>query len=193
MILLCLHNHIIKKTFFALFFVFITFPSVGQSNIEKEKRVDDEFSTPIAFPYNFLGNYSGNLNISDNAGSISNVPTEFSITKSNDEDVFMYQFSFIQGKEKIINKYMLHIIDENNGYYAISDDKGLEFMATLIKNTLYSTYDTKDTIMFTSFQFTNLGKLRFNIIISKKSKNKGKGDTNLSNVVQVQNALLSKI
>jgi hypothetical protein len=193
MILLCLHNHIIKKTFFALFFVFITFPSVGQSNIEKEKRVDDEFSTPIAFPYNFLGNYSGNLNISDNTGSISNVPTEFSITKSNDEDVFMYQFSFIQGKEKIINKYMLHIIDDNNGYYAISDDKGLEFMATLIKDTLYSTYETKNTIMFTSFQFTNEGKLRFNIIISKKSKNKGKGDTNLSNVVQVQKALLSKI
>ncbi|MFT5252990.1 MAG: hypothetical protein ACI87N_002015 [Flavobacteriales bacterium] len=193
MILLCLHNHIIKKTFFALFFVFITFPSVGQSNIEKEKRVDDEFSTPIAFPYNFLGNYSGNLNISDNSGSISNVPTEFSITKSNDEDVFMYQFSFIQGKEKIINKYMLHIIDDNNGYYAISDDKGLEFMATLIKDTLYSTYETKNTIMFTSFQFTNEGKLRFNIIISKKSKNKGKGDTNLSNVVQVQKALLSKI
>jgi hypothetical protein len=66
-------------------------------------------------------------------------------------------------------------------------------MATLIKDTLYSTYDTKDTIMFTSFQFTNLGKLRFNIIISKKSKNKGKGDTNLSNVVQVQNAVFSKI
>jgi hypothetical protein len=193
MILLRLHNHIIKKTFFVLLFVFITFPSVGQSNIKKENRVDDEFPTPIAFPYNFLGNYSGNLNISDNTGSISNVPTEFSISKSNDQDVFIYQFSFIQGKEKIINKYMLHIIDENNGYYAISDDKGLEFMATLIKDTLYCTYDTKDTIMFTSFQFTNEGKLRFNIIISKKSKNKGKGDTNLSNVVQVQNAVLSKI
>jgi hypothetical protein len=66
-------------------------------------------------------------------------------------------------------------------------------MATLIKDTLYSTYETKNTIMFTSFQFTNEGKQRFNIIISKKSKNKGKGDTNLSNVVQVQKALLSKI
>ena len=193
MILPRLHNHIIKRIFLALFFIFIRFPSLGQTDSEKENSVDAEFPTPIAFPYSFLGNYSGNFNISDNTGSISNVQTEFSISTSNDEDIFIYQFSFIQGKEKIVNKYMLHIIDENNGYYAISDNKGLEFMATLIKDTLYSTYDTKDTIMFTSFQFTNLGKLRFNIIISKKSKNKGKGDTNLSNVVQVQNAVLSKI
>lgn len=187
------HNHIIKKTFFVILLGLITFPCVGQRNIEKEKRVDDEFPTPISFPYDFLGKYSGNLNISDTTGSVANVPTEFSISKSDDEDVFWYQFSFIQGKDKIVNKYMLHIIDETKGYYAITDEKGMEFMATLINGTLHSTYDTKDTIMNTSLQFTNEGKLRFNIIISKKSKNKGKGDTNLSNVVQVQKALLSKI
>lgn len=180
-----------KKTSFLLILFFVV--NVLTLSAQDEKRVDDEFPTPIAFPYDFLGNYSGNLNISDHTGSIANVPTEFSISKSNDEDVFIYQFSFIQGKEKIVNKYLLHIIDEDKGYYAITDDKGMEFMATLIKDVLYSTYDTKDTIMFTTLQFTNDMKLRFNVVISKKVKNKGKGGTNLSNVVQIQKALLSKV
>lgn len=166
---------------------------ISYTQIDRVKRIDDEFPTPISFPYEYLGEFAGNLSISDNTGTIANVPTEFSISKSEDNEVFNYQFSFIQGKEKVVNKYMLHIIDESKGYYAITDDKGLEFMATLIKGVLYSTYDTKDTIMYTTLQFTNDGKLRFNVVISKKSKNKGKGNTNLSNVVQVQKALLSKI
>lgn len=179
------------KTPFLCILIFFTL--IGYAQKERPNKDEKEFPTPISFPYDFLGKYSGNLNISDTTGSVANVPTEFSISKSDIEDVFLYQFSFIQGKDKIVNKYMLHIIDETKGYYAIADEKGMEFMATLINGALYSTYDTKDTIMYTSLQFTNEGKLRFNVIISKKSKNKGKGDTNLSNVVQVQKALLSKI
>ena len=136
---------------------------------------------------------SGNLNIADATGSKANVPTDFTIRKTNDEEVFEYEFSYYQGNDNIVNKYLLHIIDEEKGYYAITDNEGLEFMATLIKGVLYSIYDTKDKIMFTSLQFTNDGKLRFNVIISLKSKKQGKGGTNLSNVVQTQKALLSKI
>lgn len=160
---------------------------------QENNRIDEEFPTPIAFPYEFLGSYSGNLNIADTTGSMANVPTDFTIRKTNDEEVFEYEFSYYQGNDNIVNKYLLHIIDEEKGYYAITDNEGLEFMATLIKGVLYSTYDTKDKIMFTSLQFTNDGKLRFNVIISLKSKKQGKGGTNLSNVVQTQKALLSKI
>ena len=160
---------------------------------KKETRIDEEFPTPISFPYDFLGNYSGNLNISDNTGSIANVPTEFVISKNEDDNTFDYKFSFLQGQKKVVNAYKLYIIDEDKGYYAIKDNDGLEFMATLIKGTLHSTYDTADTIMYTTLEFTNDGKLRFDIVISKKQKSKGKGGIVLSNVVQVQKALLSKI
>ena len=53
----------------------------------------------------------------------------------------------------------------------------------------YTAYETGDKIMFTSFEFTNTGRLRFNVVLSAKSKKKKR----LSNVVQVQKALLSKI
>ena len=163
------------------------------SQKKKETRIDEEFPTPISFPYDYLGNYSGNLNISDNIGSFANVPTKFSITKNEDDNAFDYQFSFLKGQKQVISSYKLYIVDETKGYYAIKDNDGLEFMATLIRGTLHITYDTADTIMFTTLQFTNEGKLRFNVIISKKTKNKSKDNINRSNVVQVQKALLSKI
>lgn len=175
-----------------LILLFIGLLSNAQKN-KAENRIDKEFPTPIAFPYEFLGKFSGNLNISDNTGSKANIPTEFEIKKGENDKVFEYKFSFIEGQKKITNSYKLHIIDETKGYYAISDDKGMEFMATLIKGVLYSTYDTKDNIMFTSLHFTNSGKLRFNVIVSQKSKQKNNAKVNLSNVVQVQKALLSKI
>ena len=182
-----------NKASYLLFFL-LTFTSgcCLVLDAQNNKQVDEEFPTPVAFPYEYLGTYSGNLNVADPTGSIANVPTDFIIKKTNDKEVFEYEFSFYQGENKIVNKYLLHIIDEEKGYYAITDEEGLEFMATLIKCVLYSTYDTKDKIMITSLQFTNDGKLRFNIIITLKSKKQGKGGTNLSNVVQVQKALLSK-
>ncbi len=166
--------------------------SFGYAQTPKETRLDDEFPTPVAFPYAYLGEYSGNLSVSDQTGTVANIPTDFTIKPSDKENVFVYQFSYYQKDGKQTNVYHLHIIDEEKGYYAISDNKGMEFTATLINGVLYSTYDTKDKIMFTSLQFTNNDKLRFKIILSLKNKTNDKLETTRSNVVQVQSALLSK-
>lgn len=173
-----------------LVLVFFTcFQFIAKAQNREDTRIDEEFPTPISFPYDYLGTYSGNLNISDHTGTIANVPTDFTIKESEFKDVFIYEFTHLKGKQKVVNVFELHIIDEKKGFYAIKDKDSMEYLATNINNTLYSTHEIDNKIMFTSLHFTNNGRLRFDVILSTKSNKKRK----LSNVVQVQKAVLSKI
>ena len=185
------------KTLRGLTVFLIWFVLLGITNIygqkREETRIDEEYPTPITFPYDFLGNYSGNLSILDQTGVTENIPTDFKIYESEEEeDVFIYEFTYNTRKGGEKSRYKLHIIDEEKGYYAISDESGMEFMATLIGDVLYSTYSNKDRIMFTSLHFTNDQKMRFKVILSIKNKKKQGSELTLSNVVQVQRATLSK-
>ena len=155
---------------FSCFFFMHSVVMYGQSR--KEKRIDEEFPTPVAFPYEFVGKYTGNLNVSDNTGTIANIPTEFVINGKKGDKYFEYEFSYLQNNKKIKEKFQLHIIDEDKGFYVITNNKDLEFMATLIRDTLYGTYENDNKLTLTSFQFTNTGQLRFSIILSQKNTSK---------------------
>ncbi|MFD0963104.1 hypothetical protein [Pseudofulvibacter geojedonensis] len=175
----------------AFFFLHVSF--VFCQGPEKEKRVDDEFPTPIAFPYEYTGEYFGNLNISDNLDTLSNIPTEFSLFESDEKkDEFIYQLTFISGGKKEIKKYKLKIIDEEKGFYVIEDSNGLEFMAVLIKDTLYSTFELDGKITFSTLRFTNTRQVYLKIVLSKKVKNKSKNNLINSNVILVQQAKFTR-
>lgn len=183
------------NNFFLFFFVF----SLSAFAQKSENRIDEEFPTPLAFPYEYFGEYSGNLRVSNNTGVIANVPTEFSIKKTNKEDEFIYTITYVKGKDiKDINTYRLFTIDQDKGFYAIKDNNGIEFTAILIDNTLYSTFEINNNIMFTTLEFTNDGKVRLKIILSQKiNKKKNKefkiDQARSSNVMSVQKAVLSKV
>ncbi|WP_044397357.1 hypothetical protein [Lacinutrix sp. Hel_I_90] len=180
---------------FLFFFLTISLSVFAQ---KREQRIDKEFPTPIAFPYDYFGQYSGNLRISNNTGVLANVPTEFSISKSEKEGEFDYSLVFIEGKKKKVNLYKIFTIDQEQGFYAIKSGDGLEFTATLIDNTLFSTYEINDNIISSILEFTNSGKVRLQIILStkvknKKTKNLKEDQAKYANVKQIQKAVLNKI
>jgi hypothetical protein len=166
---------------------------------KRENRIDKEFPTSVSFPYEFFGNFSGNLRVSNNTGTIANVPTEFSIKQTDKENEFIYTITYIRGKgKKEVNTYKLFTIDTEKGFYSILDNQGLEFTAILIDNTLYSTFEINNNIMFTALEFTNSGKVNLKIVLSQKINNKKakelkKDEARSSNVTYIQKAVLSKI
>jgi hypothetical protein len=166
---------------------------------KRENRIDKEFPTSVSFPYEFFGNFSGNLRVSNNTGTIANVPTEFSIKQTDKENEFIYTITYIRGKgKKEVNTYKLFTIDKEKGFYSILDNQGLEFTAILIDNTLYSTFEINNNIMFTALEFTNSGKVNLKIVLSQKINNKKakelkKDEARSSNVTYIQKAVLSKI
>ncbi len=179
-----------------LLFLFLIF-SISAFSQKRENRIDEEFSTPVSFPYDFLGNYAGNLRVSNNTGVINNVPTEFSITETDVEGEFYYSIAYLKGKLKEVVDYRLYTIDQKNGFYAIKDSQGLEFTATLIDNTLYSTFEINNNILFTGLEFTNSGKVRLTIYLSEKINNKRSkklkiDEAKSANVMLIQKAVLSK-
>ncbi|MDO6597477.1 hypothetical protein Q4512_11170 [Oceanihabitans sp. 2_MG-2023] len=185
------------KHYKKILFVLVLF-NISAFAQKRENRIDEEFPTPISFPYDYFGNYSGNLRVSDYTGVVANLPSEFSFKETDVKDEFVYSLSYLQGKDKKSSTYKVFIIDQEKGFYAIKDDMGLEFTATLIDNTLYSTFEINENIMFTALEFTNNGKVKLNIILSKKINNKRtkeleKDAAKLSNVILLQKAVLSKV
>jgi len=165
------------------------------SQSKRDQSVDEESPTPVSFPYNFTGKYFGNLKVSNNIKLLSNIPTEFSLLKSEENDSeFVYQLKFIGKGEKETKKYTLVIVNEEKGFYVIKDENGMEFMGVLIEDTLYSTFELDDKMTFTSLRFTNSGEVYLKIMLSKKvkkSKNKNNKLIN-SNVVLLQQAKFTR-
>ncbi|WP_034058128.1 hypothetical protein [Lacinutrix jangbogonensis] len=158
-------------------------------------RIDKEFPTPISFPFDFLGNYSGNLRVSNATGTLANHPTEFSIKETETKGEFVYSISYFIGKEKQAINYQLRTIDQDKGFYAIKDDSGMEFTAIQIENILYSTVEIDNTILFTTLHFTNDEKVRLNIFLSEKVtvNKKNKNQAKSANIVLMQKAVFSKV
>ncbi|MBQ0787039.1 MAG: hypothetical protein KBT69_06045 [Oceanihabitans sp.] len=166
---------------------------------KRKNNIDKEFPTSIAFPYSYLGDYSGNLRVSNNTGAIANIPTEFALRATDKKEEFVYTITYIKGKDKKeVNTYTIFILDEEKGFYAIADNTGLQFTATLIDNTLFSTFEINNNIMFTALEFTNSGKVKLNIMLSEKINNTRTKELKIdearsSNVILVQKAVLSKL
>lgn len=164
--------------------------SISFSQREKKNRIDEEFPTPVAFPYEYTGDFFGNLKVSNSEKTLSNIPTKFSLFKSEEhEGEFVYQITYMNGQKDNTQTYRLIILDEEKGYYVIKDAQGLEFMGVLVDDTLYSTFEIDDKITYTSLRFTNVGHVHLKIVLSAKMKKKGKSNGVVnSNVVLVQKA-----
>jgi hypothetical protein len=194
--------HIKKNMNFKPFYTIVLLFLISSTSVIAQKRennIDEEFPPSIAFPYSYFGDYSGNLRVSDNSGVIANLPTEFSFNETEIKDEFVYTLAFIKGKgEKEIQTFKMKIIDETKGFYAITDASGMEFTATLIDSTLYSTFEINNNIMFTALEFNNSGKIRLlihlaNKIINNRTEKLKIDQARSSNVMLVQKAVLSKI
>ncbi len=182
-----------KKNILIIYIGIVSF-TLSFSQTNRDKRVDHEFPTPIAFPYDYLGSYFGNLRVSDNTGVLVNVPTEFILSNTENKNEFTYRLNFLKGKVKESQIFKLIIIDEVKGLYAIKDPKGLEFTAVLIDQTLFCTFEIDNKITLSSFKFTNTEKVYFNILVSKKGAKRKINDSKiqLSNVVLKQEAKFTK-
>ncbi|QIE58311.1 hypothetical protein G5B37_01620 [Rasiella rasia] len=184
-----------KLNMLLLLFLGISMSTLAQS---KKKRIDEEFPTPIAFPFEFFGDYAGNLRVSDNTGTLANIPTELSLTKTDIDGEFEYTIVFLNGKDKEQLTHRLFTIDQEKGFYAIKDNQGLEFTAILIDGILHSMFEVNDMLLFTTLQFTNDEKVRLTItrakkILNSRTKKLKEDQAKSSNVVLVQKALLSKV
>lgn len=168
--------------------------SLGYGQKESHNKDDEEFPTPIAFPYEYLGSYFGNLRVSDNTGVLVNVPTEFILSATENKKEFIYRLNFLKGKNKESQIFKLIVIDESKGLYAIKDPNGLEFTAVLIDQTLFSTFEMDNKTTLSSFKFTNTEKVYFSILVSKKGGKRKINDSKiqLSNVVLKQEAKFTK-
>ena len=111
------------------------------------------------------------------------------------KNIFEYTLSYIHEKKRVTNVYKLHIIDESNGFYAVQDNNGLEFTGILVDNILHSTFEIDNVVTFTTLHFTNDQKVRLNIYVSNKVKNKKKDKKGAksANVALIQRGLFSKL
>ena len=182
------------KFVFVFSFLFFMHSMRLNGQNKRQKRIDEDFPTRVAFPYDYFGSYFGNLRISDNTGVLVNVPTEFILSNTENKNEFTYRLNFLKGKDKESQIFKLIIIDEEKGLYAIKDANGIEFTAVLIDQTLFSTFEIDNKMTLSSFKFTNTSNVYFSILVSKKAAKRKINDSKiqLSNVVLKQEAKFTK-
>ena len=182
------------KFVFVFSFLFFMHSMAIHSQSREGNRIDEDFPTRVAFPYDYFGSYFGNLRISDNTGVLANVPTEFILSNTENKNEFTYRLNFLKGKDKESQIFKLIIIDEEKGLYAIKDANGIEFTAVLIDQTLFSTFEIDNKMTLSSFKFTNTSNVYFSILVSKKAAKRNNNDSKiqLSNVVLKQEAKFTK-
>jgi hypothetical protein len=120
------------------------------------------------FPDDWLGIYSGKLEIFSNQGKVQTVP--MSITQKSILRDSLYEWSITYGEDTIKGKrdYRLIIKDKSKGHYAIDELNGIILDAYVFDNKLISNFTVMNS-QLTSIYTLQDDKMIFEILVNKST------------------------
>lgn len=140
------------RTFFCIIGLFVFLPNHAQ----------------VKFPEDWLGIYSGELEIFSNQGKVQTVP--ISITQKSIVRDSLYEWSITYGEDTIKGKrdYRLIIKNQSKGHYAIDELNGIILDAYLFDNKLISNFTVMSS-QLTSIYTLQDEKMIFEILVNKST------------------------
>lgn len=158
---------------------------------------DKTFPMEVAFPKQYVGTYAGNLNISNAAGVLQNVPMELIIKPTEDPKKYSYTLAYIIGKKRDERNYTLIVVDPEKGLYDLDENNGVVLRANYMRQTMFSSFEVNNRILNSSVEFKNDGRVFFNIIVTEKGDARKTGDEKTPvtsyHTITIQKATLRKV
>lgn len=139
---------------------FIACDKATMETLKKEELVQEE--KIYNFPEDWIGHYSGNLEIYSKKGLSQSVQMQLTIGAKDSSD--MYQWKMQYGEEDIRN-YAIKMVDQEAGHYVMDEFNGLFLDGYHLGNTFTSHFSV-ESVEITSIYKKEGNQLSFQIISS---------------------------
>jgi len=151
------------------------------SNSNKDQvLVDTLSSSQYIFPDDWLGYWSGGLNIFNSKGLKQTVPMSLDLSKTDTSGI--YTWAIIYGKDYTAQRrdYQLKVIDPYIGHYLIDEKNGILLDAYHIHNELSSVFEVMENTLLTSYKIES-GEMVFTVKLFPSKEVRVSGDTIIEN------------
>ena len=125
-------------------------------------------SADFNFPDDYLGSYSGDLEIRNSRG-IQSIGMEFNLQATDSLGYYDYQLVYIVDGNRQERNYNLIVKDAEKGQYLIDENNGIILGANVFDNTLYSVFEVQGNLLTTTETFYD-DRMEFRIIFSNKDQ-----------------------
>ncbi|MEM9544536.1 MAG: hypothetical protein AAGA77_01115 [Bacteroidota bacterium] len=148
----------------------------GSATIEQTISKDSPIEKTFAFPEDWLGDWSGELEIYDVTGPKQTVPMSLQI--SNTDTSGVYNWVLVYGKDSLADKrnYVLKEIDKSKGHYMIDEKNGILLDSYFINDELSSIFAVMGNTLVCSYRRKGQ-ELIFSIKMYTSEKIRVSGDT----------------
>lgn len=129
----------------------------------------------LHFPQDWLGNWSGNLEIFKSSGKVDQIPMELrlGVTASNDRWSWMIVY---HGRSTDERAYELVAKDKANGLYAIDEKNSIVLDAYWLGGTLTSRFSVGKSLLLINYIFDS-DVIRFEVFSGNMDDSSQTGDT----------------
>jgi hypothetical protein len=129
------------------------------------------------FPKDYIGNWSGTLQIYKGTGKVQEVNMQLNIQPLKDSASTQYSWEIIYGdKSKDHRPYRLVPVDAAKGHWLIDENDGVQLDCFYLGGTLFSQFSVQGNLLTTMDRLEN-GKLYYEIVTSKTPAMKTTGGT----------------
>ena len=119
------------------------------------------------FPKDYIGNWSGILQIYKGTGKVQEVPMQLNIQPLKDSAGTQYSWEIIYGeKAKDHRPYRLVPVDAAKGHWLVDENDGIQLDCFYLGGTLFSTFAVEGNLL-TSMDRLENGKLYYEITSTK--------------------------
>ena len=156
-------------------------------------------STPFAeFPKDYIGNWSGTLQIYNGKGKLKEVPMQLIVQPLKDSAGTQYSWQIIYGDLKNDNRpYRLVPVDAAKGHWLIDENDGIQLHAFYLGGSLFNQFVVEGNLL-TSIERVEGGKMYYEIVSAKTAPLITSGGSKESppvdsyNIVATQKAVLTR-
>jgi hypothetical protein len=138
---------------------------------------------------NYIGVWSGTLQLYNNVKNTGSVPIELTIAKTDDPKTWIWKTAYLSEKTPMTKDYKLKLIDLEKNIYAIDEGNGVILNNFLFDKKMYCLFETETIYLTATYEFFD-DKIIFELTSSKKEKTTN-SITNF-NVSHLQKAILLK-
>ena len=151
------------------------------ANSKKDQVSKDMSSTKqYVFPDDWLGYWSGDLNIYNSKGLKQTVPMSLDLAET--DTLGTYTWAIIYGQDSTAQRrdYQLKEIDTSMGHYLIDEKNGILLDAYHIHNELSSVFEVMGNTLLTSYKLEH-GEMVFSVKLFPSEEVRISGDTIMEN------------
>jgi len=171
----------------------------SQEEPEVKKTSSDQLED--SFPKDWLGQWTGTLNIYRDTGLVQTLPMQLHLQPIEGSENFTWTIIYGEDVEKGTRNYELETIDASKGQYLIDEKNSIKIESYLLHNRLVSWYVVANNLIYISYEKKG-DELHFEVVAGKQEAVSTTGNTKESEeeipevitypIGTLQNAILRK-